>query len=156
MKTYILISTLFFTILTTQGNTQIKLIYTEKNNSETNSPNNYVRSYNGYTYKGSKNGIKMWDQYAYIDISTDNSNIPENNVTALYMDGDNLWIGTNSSGIVIGFGYPIKPFRTRILVTHEKKIYSITNSQGCVLITYQSGGVECFRNEISVAYYPKK
>jgi ligand-binding sensor domain-containing protein len=117
----------------------------------------YVRTANGQTYTGSKDGIKMWDGYANIRITTENSHIPENHISALALDeyGD-LWIGTYSSGIVIGVGESVKPFKIKHIPTHDQDIFSITMvGGGLVWVTFRNGGIECFRDRISYGYFPK-
>ena len=126
----------------------------EYSNLFDNKASNFVKSAAGPTYEGTKNGIKMRGYSTRVNISTENSRIPENNITTLALDDrDNLWIGTYSSGIVVGTGNPIKPFRTHTITTQELHIYSISiDGAGCVWVTYKSGGMECFKNEISVFY----
>ena len=115
---------------------------------------NFVKMPNGQTYTGSKKGILMWDKYAKIQISTENSKIPENNITALALDDDQLWIGTKNSGIVIGIHDDVKPFRVIYVQTREQNIVSISNGYNYMWVVYASGGIECFLNGISCAYFP--
>jgi len=118
---------------------------------------NYVELLNGHTYTGSKAGIKMWDNYADIWITTENSNIPENNITALALDDDDhLWIGTKSSGIVIGTGDDVKPWKIQSVQTRDQHIKSISTGYGCVWVVFANGGIECFLNGISCAYFPNE
>ena len=117
---------------------------------------NSVTSEIGHTYTGSKKGIDLWDNYTHIEITTDNTHIPENNVTALALDKNNhLWIGTKNSGIVIGVGKDIKPYKVRPLATHDKCVSSISiDKDGLMWVVYQNGGLECFKDCISHAYFP--
>ncbi len=119
---------------------------------------NFVRSSDGKTYTGTQNGIKMCDGSSTIIITTENSNIPENNITALALDKDeHLWIGTFSSGIVIGVGGCIKPYKIKPIKTRGLNIYSIsTDKKGHVWVNYQNGEFECFQDGKSIAYFPKE
>jgi ligand-binding sensor domain-containing protein len=118
---------------------------------------NFVQMYDGQSYTGSKNGIIMWDNYAIIRITTDNSKIPENNITALALvDGDQLWIGTYNSGIVIGTGKDVKPFKIQAIQSHDLQVASISvDASGLVWVVYKNGGIECFLNGISCSYFSK-
>jgi ligand-binding sensor domain-containing protein len=117
---------------------------------------NYVELPEGQTYTGTKNGILMWDNYTDIWITTENSNIPENNITALALDHDDqLWIGTKDSGIVIGTGDVVKPWRIQSVRTRDQHIVSISaDVHGYVWVVYANGGIECFLNGISCTYFP--
>lgn len=119
---------------------------------------NFIRTSDGKTYEGTKNGIKMCDGSSTIIITTENSNIPEDNITALALDKDNhLWIGTLNSGIVIGVGGCIKPYKIKPIKTRGLNIYSIsTDEKGRVWVEYKNGEIECFRDGKSIAYFPKK
>lgn len=116
---------------------------------------NFVKMHGGQTYTGSDSGILMWDNYSLIRITTDNAHLPENNITALVLDHeDQLWIGTCSSGIVIGKGVDIMPFRILPVQTHDLFIASIfAGSEGFVWVTYRNGGIECFLDGISCKYF---
>jgi len=119
---------------------------------------NFARTDDGKTYTGTKNGIIMYDGSSNIRISIENSNIPENNITALARDrDDHLWIGTYSSGIVIGIGDCIKPFKIKVVKTHDQNILAISSDgKGLVWVTFRNGGIECFLNGVSYAYFPKQ
>ncbi len=118
----------------------------------------YVKLTNGQTYTGTIHGIIFWDNYYKITITTENSNIPEDNITALALDQDDqLWIGTNSSGIVIGTGHSVKPFKTEHVQTRHQNINSISvDAAGLVWVVYKNGSVECFLSGISCTYFPNK
>lgn len=118
----------------------------------------FVRTVDGQSYKATTKGIRMWDYSTYITISTENSHLPENNVTALALDlEENLWIGTYSSGVVKGIGDPIKPYRVRPIKTRDQNILSIyADEYGFIWIFFQNGGIECFRKDISYAYFPPR
>lgn len=115
-----------------------------------------VETHDGQRYVGSIKGISFWDGYSNLPFTTDNSGIPENNITALAVDDqNNLWIGTNSKGIVKGFGKSFKPYKTKTIPTHDLNIYSIVSAgNGDVWVTYQDGGFEYFQNGVSEAYFP--
>jgi hypothetical protein len=116
---------------------------------------NFVQLPGGQRYRGTSTGISMWDNYTYIRITTENSDIPDNNITALALDDDdNLWIGTKNAGIVIGSGRFIKPFKTTPVQTRDQHIVSIsTDSRGLMWVVYENGGIECFLNGISCTYF---
>lgn len=117
---------------------------------------NIARTSDGRIYTGKREGIKMQDASSSILISKDNADIPENNVSALALDRNHhLWIGTYSSGVVIGIGKDIKPFKIKLVKTRELKVFSISvDENGLVWVTYRNGGIECFKDDISYAYYP--
>ena len=116
---------------------------------------NSVETLEGQTYIGTKNGIRLDAYLLNIWITTDNSHIPEDHVTAMALDDhNNLWIGTYSAGIVIGIGKHIKPYKSRAVQTHDLDIANIFCAGGHVWVTYRNGGYECFQNEISIAYFP--
>ena len=119
---------------------------------------NFACTDDGKTYRGTKKGIYMCDGSSTILISTENSNIPENNITALARDqNDHLWIGTYNSGIVIGLGKCIKPYKTKPFLTHDQDILAIyADDKGFVWVTFRNGGIECFQNGISYFYLPKE
>jgi|GEM_PF-3471046 len=114
-----------------------------------------IETREGQRYVGSNKGISVWDGYSNLSFTTDNSGIPENNVTALALDGkNNLWIGTNSKGIVKGIGNPFKPYKTKIIPTHDLEIYSIVSEEsGDIWVTYRDGSFEYFQNGLSKAYF---
>lgn len=119
-----------------------------------NYTSNIVQIGGGTSYTGTTKGIILWDNYTNISITTDNAHIPENNITALALDDDGqLWIGTYSSGVVIGTGHDIKPFRIEHVQTHNIYVVSIYVEAGLVWVAYQNGGLECFINGISCRYY---
>ncbi len=124
---------------------------------DNNPAKNCAHTSDGKSYTGTKNGIKMCDVSSTIIISTENSNLPENNITALALDKDeHLWIGTFSSGIVIGVGACIKPYKIKPIKTRDSNIYSISvDEKGRVWVTFRNGGIECFRNGKSIAYFSK-
>ncbi len=106
-------------------------------------------------YTGTPKGIRLWDGSARIDITTENSKLPENNITALALDKDqNLLIGTSASGMVKGYGQSIKPFKLKPIKTHNFSIVSITpDDQGFVWVLYRTGCFECFENDIPYAFF---
>ncbi len=108
-----------------------------------------------HTYTGSQKGITLWDGSARIEITTENSDIPENNITALAIDKDhNLLIGTYGSGMVKGYGRSIKPWKIKPIITQESCVTSINvDTQGLVWVLYQSGCFECFENDVSYAFF---
>ena len=118
---------------------------------------NFVITADGQSYEGTKKGIVMWDNSAYINISTENSHLPEDHITTLALDlEENLWIGTYSSGVVKGIGDPVKPFKIRPIQTREPYIQSIyADEYGFVWIFFRNGGFECFRNGSSYVYFPQ-
>lgn len=117
---------------------------------------NFIQLPDGQSYTGTPIGIRMWDNYTYIRITTENSKIPENNITALALDDDNhLWIGTKKSGIVIGSGDAVKPFKIKPIQTRDQNIRSISaDGNGFVWVVFENGGIECFLNGISCTYFP--
>ena len=119
---------------------------------------NIVKLKTGQTYRGTSKGIIMWDNYTIINITTENSHIPQNSITALALDEDDqLWIGTKDAGIVIGYGNPIKPFKTIPVRTRDQHITSIfSDSCGLVWVVYKHGGIECFLQGISCSYFPNQ
>ncbi len=116
----------------------------------------FIQLPDGQSYTATPIGIRMWDNYTYIRITTENSKIPENNITALALDDDDhLWIGTKKSGIVIGSGDPVKPFKIKPIQTRDQHIRSISaDEHGFVWVVYENGGIECFLNGISCTYFP--
>jgi len=110
------------------------------------------------SYRGTRSGIIMTDSGSAIRITTENSKIPENNITALALDQDDqLWIGTNSSGIAIGTGNDVMPFRTHPVQTRDQHIRSIAvDEAGLVWVVYKNGGIECFLDGISCSYFPNE
>jgi ligand-binding sensor domain-containing protein len=119
------------------------------------SPINKVITYDGKKYTCSKKGINIHDGSFIYRITTDNANIPEDNITALAIEDDNLWIGTYTHGIVIGTGHTYKPYKTKIVLTHDLQIFSIVKGKhDGMWVTYRNGGYEYFLDGITFAYFP--
>jgi hypothetical protein len=120
-----------------------------------NYASNFVGMEDGQTYTGTKNGIIMWDNYSVIRITTENSKIPENNITTLALDNeDQLWIGTAGSGIVLGTGTDVKPFKIQVIQSYDLQVVSISvDATGLVWAVYKNGGLECFLDGISCQYF---
>jgi hypothetical protein len=119
------------------------------------SPINKVITCDGKKYTCSKKGINIHDGSFIYRITTDNANIPEDNITALAIEDDNLWIGTYKHGIVIGTGHTYKPYKTKIVLTHDLQIFSIVKGKhDGMWVTYRNGGYEYFLDGITFAYFP--
>ncbi len=113
-------------------------------------------SKNGNAYIGTPAGILMWDNYADLVITSENADIPEDHVTALFIDADdNLWIGTMNSGVVKAIGKDIKPYKSIPLMTSDNHIYSITvDNLDRIWVGYHNGGLECLANTNNTFYPP--
>jgi ligand-binding sensor domain-containing protein len=56
---------------------------------------------NGDTWIATPKGILRYDRYAFLTITTENSELPENNITSITEDvNENLWVGTREKGLV--------------------------------------------------------
>jgi Two component regulator propeller len=121
-------------------------------NQNSRLPHNYVTSIacarDGKTYIGTINGILMWDNYAFLVISTENSSFPSDIITALAIDrDDHLWIGTYGDGLIKSTGEDIKPFRTQPIEFNDENIYSIAfDPQGNVWVEFFNSRMACLRN----------
>ena len=66
----------------------------------------------GQTYIGTTNGILIWDNYAFLVINTENSELPENYIQEMFLDQlENIWIRTKDCRMLQGIGRHIKSFR---------------------------------------------
>lgn len=66
----------------------------------------------GQTYIGTTNGILIWDNYAFLVINTENSELPENYIREMFLDQqENIWILTKDCRMLKGIGRYIKRFR---------------------------------------------
>lgn len=146
-------------LMLTENVSDIHWILSQKNSPLVKkAPTTFVEDRNGRTYKATKNGILMSGSLTSMLITDDSANIPENNITALELDNQgHLWIGTYKSGVVLGIGRSIIPFKIKAIITHENNVFSIfVDQKGFVWVVYRNGGLECFQNDVSVAYFPKK
>jgi len=68
----------------------------------------------GQTYIATTKGMAMWDNYGMLLLTTENTTLPENHITSLWLDGyENLYIKTKNLGTYKGTGYPIKAYRLK-------------------------------------------
>jgi len=79
-------------------------------------PDNYVTGIacmlNGHTYISTRKGILLWDNYAFLSISTENTRLPENHIIGLSVgSGDCLLIHTKNCGVLKAIGHCIRIFK---------------------------------------------
>ena len=66
----------------------------------------------GQTFIGTTNGILIWDNYAFLVINTENSELPENYIHEMFLDqNENIWIRTKDCSMLKGMGRYVKSFK---------------------------------------------
>ena len=79
-------------------------------------PDNYVTCIaccdNGQTYIGTRKGILFWDNFAFFLYNTENTDLPENDISSLKLDHkQDLWVKTRNCGLMKAIGHCVKLFR---------------------------------------------
>ncbi len=101
----------------------------------------------GFAYIGTKKGLLLWDNNAFLVLNCENSNIPDHDIKAIAADmDDNVWLSTPGAGLFKMTGNTKKSIRIVHVQTNDKKIYSVTaDPKGFIWVVFQNGVIEYFK-----------
>jgi ligand-binding sensor domain-containing protein len=97
---------------------------------------------NGNVFAVAGNEIFRYDGYAFLTINSENSNLPEVQLTAIATDNnDNVWIGTEGKGLLLMWNYKVRTFNTSNSVLTSNTVLSVEEKGGNIYVTLANNDV---------------
>jgi len=96
----------------------------------------------GRVYIGTKKGVFYWDNYAFLAMNSENTNLPDNDIINLTLQGSGILIHTRSGKTVFCNGFDIKKQDTsdvikQILTPQDSTIEICTNCPPAYMSTHR-------------------